>query len=153
MIVAPCTLHGHAQKGLSHSVDLPVYNIHAKLNFVSADKFPWSQCQESCGDDIFSGLVRAFLHSRSGRDFDVAGELLLDELVERFVRIEGGDDVVTVTPGIDGRNGTAHSDGVRVGREIEPMPCPAVSEVFAGKEFVYGFFMRIKIVQVFRRWR
>jgi hypothetical protein len=136
VVVTAGALECHSQQGLSHPVDLAVHHVHPQLLLVAAHQFPRTERQKTGGDDAFRRRVRTLRHPRRGRDLDVAGKLLPDELVEGLVRVERRDDIVAIAPGVRRRNGAANPDGVRVGRQVQPMPRPAIPEALVAQQTI-----------------
>src|SRR5207248_3127318 len=94
VIVAAGSGGGLAEEGLHGRVDLLVGYIQFILQAVAFVQIPRADFEEAGGD-----LVLALGLGILGRKL-IAGELLLDELIERLVGIEGGDDIVAIAPGV-----------------------------------------------------
>ena len=91
----------------------------------------------------------AAAHEAGGGEFvdvlggkEVAGELFADEAVERFVGVEGADDVIAVRPD---RAVVVEMQavGVAVASVVEPVTRPVFAVARAGEEAVNGAFVGI----------
>jgi hypothetical protein len=96
VVVAARAAHRQAHKGPRGGVDLLVHNVIASSpgcrsasSFAPSDRKPVDDAQRSnaCVEIV-------------GRRQQVAGDLLVDELVVGLVLVEGCDDVVAVAPGV-----------------------------------------------------
>ena len=131
MIVATHAAERHAHEGLSDPVDLgiDVVGLHPRL--VGIHDFDVTHHEETGGDDVLGAVFGGFRRHQIPRD------LLANELVERFVRVEGIDEVVAVAPGVLGENVVGGPDHVGIAGEIEPVPRPAFPVAFRGEETIH----------------
>ena len=126
MVVAARAGDGQAVERLRHHVNAVVDNVVAVAIEVVAHR-----------DETQRGQRGAVLVVRQA----VGGELFADELVVRLVVVERLHHVVTVSP----REGIGRrllflrrvADGVRVTRDIQPVPAPTLAVVRRGEEFVH----------------
>ena len=61
----------------------------------------------------------------------IAGDLLDDEAVERFVVVERADDVIAVPPRVVKDSGAAPADRVGIAGHVEPVPPPPLAKMRA----------------------
>ena len=119
VVMAAGAPHRHAQEGPADLDELGVDVVRFHLGLVRIDDFEVADHQEARGDELLGSLLHG-----SGRQ-EVAGELLLDEDVERLVRVEGLDEVISVAPSVLGEDFVGGADHVGITREIEPVAGPA----------------------------
>ena len=94
-----------------------------------------AQGEKAGADQVFL----AFQFAGGGQQ--VAGDLLLHELVIGFVFVEALNDVVAVAPGEGEREIAATADGIGVAGHVEPVPAPAFAEAFGGQQAVNRLFV------------
>ena len=99
---------------------------HVALGLDLPDEVPRARGEEAGGDD---GL-------RVGGGEDVAGDLLADEAVVGLVRVERGDDVVAVAPGVRAELVTFETMRVGIVGDIEPVAGPAFAVTRRGQQLV-----------------
>ena len=130
VVMAAGATHRHAEEGPADLDELGVDMVRLHLGFVRVDDLDVADHQEARGDELLGALFHG-----SGRQ-EVAGELFLDEQVERFVLVEGLDEVVAVTPGMLGEDVVRGADHVGIPREIEPVAGPAFAVSRRGEQAV-----------------
>ena len=125
---------GEAHEGLADLDHLRVDVIGLHLRLVRVHDLDVAHHEEAGGGDL-GGVVFGGL-----RWHQIARDLLADELVKRFVGVEGVDQVIAIPPrmlGIDAVRGAHH---VRVAGEIEPVPRPALAVGFGVEKAVHHLF-------------
>ena len=127
VIVATRTLdseaHDTATEGGDHVIEIFVAEFGIVF-FAEADL--GMVAEKAGGGESFGAGVGEF----------VAGELFVEEAVVGFVGVEGGDDVVAVTPGVGTVEVVFLAVGIGVAGEVEPVASPAFAVVRGGEEFV-----------------
>ena len=73
---------------------------------------------------------------RIGREL-IARDLFLNELVVRFVFIEGADDVIAISPGIVAIAIVLKASGIGVANHIQPVPAPSLAVVRRSKQLFH----------------
>ena len=121
MVVATGAAHRHAEEGSADLDELGVDVVRLHLGLVGIDDLDVTDHQEARGDELGGALLR-----RRGRH-EVAGELFLDELVKRFVLVEGLDEVIAIAPSVFGKDFIRGADHVGIAGEIEPVAGPALA--------------------------
>ena len=154
VVVATGAGDGEAEEGFRGHVDAVVDDVVGiTVEFVAERK----ETQGSERALIDGGLAAGILGFRFLYGLDeeaVGGELFDDELVVRFVAVEGVDDVVAVGPGVGVAEVFAAFGvalGVGVAGNIEPVTAPAFAVGGGGEEAVdeggvggIGIFKRIR---------
>ena len=127
VVVAPGAAEGQAQEGRAGRVGgvgqplvVELALDHRRLLQRRADAV-----QRAGGDGL--GVVGPQL---------VAGDLLLDEAVERLVGVQGADHVVAVAPGVGIEVVGLEAAGVGVAGHVEPVPAPALAVLRRGEQAV-----------------
>ena len=122
VVVAASAADRDAQERASERVELVVDNVHLQLRLVLVHQSPGPDCEEARGDCLLASLqvVPSVEH--------VARDLLADEPVVRLVAVERVDHVVPVAPRVERWDASAQPEGVRVSRQVQPVPAPPLSE-------------------------
>ena len=110
MVMTPRTLHAHAEEHIRRHIRHVVKNI-APLHFhialvVLINPVTQKHCRRV-------GLAFA------RRDL-IARQLLANELRVRLVGIEGGDDIIAISPGLRPKRIRAKAVRIRIAHEIQP---------------------------------
>jgi hypothetical protein len=141
VIVAAGATDGLPEESFTEGIELLVDDVEAQLLLVLFLVIRGAEGEKGRGD----GLPPGFLRSRRGQE--IAGELLANEAVERFIRIESFDDVIAITPGILEKKRPAATAGLGKARHIQPVPAPSFAETRRGEEAIDGGgdgFLRIR---------
>ena len=104
------------------------------LTWVIGFIVPCTQPQESgCNDTRL----------RSVWDF-VTSKLLGDELIIGHVRVDRIDDPIAITPGKRLHFVSFVAVGFSKPRQIQPMSCPALTEMLRSQKLIHDFFVRVR---------
>ena len=126
VVVAARAADGKAQEGLAEIIDRIVDDQVLGARFARREAA--RRREVSRGDDL---LVAFGLRPRGEQ---VAGDLLADELVEGFVRVERVDDVVPVFVHLRDRVVRVATRGVGVADDVQPVTAPALPIVRGGQQ-------------------
>ena len=121
VVVATGAAHRHAEESPADFDELGVDVVRLHLRLVGIDDFDVADHQETRGDELGGALFRG------GGRHQVAGELFLDEMVKRFVLVEGLDEVIAIAPSVFGKDFIRGADHVGIAGEIEPVAGPALA--------------------------
>ena len=105
------------------------------LGFHLADEIPWTGSEEARGDHRI-GIIRPQ---------HIAGDLLLQKTVVRFVGIEGTNDVVAVGPRIRSELVALKAVRIRIVGDVQPMPGKTFAEMRRGEQAIDELFVRLGI--------
>ena len=153
VIVTACAAQAQAQHGLTQRVDRVLDRQVVIILRVES---------EAAGDREITGGRRAFRVqlARAASREDVPGDLLAQELVVRFVRVEGIDDVIAIAPRERHRVVRSLARSIRVAHDIEPVASPAFAVMRRGQQAIDDFregvcrFVGEKSVDFLRRrWK
>ena len=111
-------------------VDLLVHHVHLKLLLVLLFEIGVAQHQERRGDELPAALLE-----RVGRH-QVAGHLLLHELVERPIAVERVDHIIAISPGILEDEAAKRERFAKAG-DVQPVPAPALAKLRRGQQPVH----------------
>ncbi len=95
VIVAAGAGQGEAEEGAAGDIDLVVHDVGVRLFLVGVAVAPVADRVHAGGDELVGIEGRARLLQQQ-----IAGDLLLDELIVRKVGIEGARDPVAIAPGL-----------------------------------------------------
>ena len=127
MVVATGALQGLGEEGFADAVgDIIEEALPCDLGHLHGGEFPRTHTEESGGDDEL-GIVRVDL---------IAGDLLADEFVVRFVVVEGAYHVIAIAPGITAFVVVGEATAVGVAGDIEPVLGHAFAVVGTGEEAI-----------------
>ena len=131
VVVASSTANSQSEERPADGVDLFVDDVHLHFARIVFGEHLGSDYQEAGGDDAFeSCLGRGIVGEQ------IAGELFADELVVGQVRVEGIDDVVSVSKRIGVAEVFVETIRVGIACDIEPVSGPALSIGGAGEQSV-----------------
>ena len=130
VIVAASAADRETEEGATDGVDLLVHRVEMQLLFVTLREHLRPEREETRSDHLTATLLGSLCGHEITRD------LLANELVERFVVIEGINDVVPVTPGLV--EGVVAVTAVRVGvaHEVQPVAAPFFTELRTAEELL-----------------
>ena len=130
MIVAARATNGETEERAANGVNLLIHRVEMQLLLVALREHLRPQREEGGGNHLIAALLGSFCGHQISRD------LLAYEVVERFVVIEGINDVVPVTPGLV--EGVVAVTAVRVGvsHEVQPVAAPFFTELRTAEELL-----------------
>ena len=124
MIVATHAAERHAHESLADFDHLGIDVIGLHLRLVRVHDLDVADHQEAGGGDVLGAIFGGLCGHQISRD------LLAHELIKRFVRVEGVDEVIAIAPCVLGEHSVRRADHVGITGEIEPMPRPAFAVGF-----------------------
>ena len=127
MIVAAGAADGEAEEDAAGGID------HVDTLFDQVDVFDLEEHVAVGADSVKAGAGAGF--GVVGVEF-VAGDLLPDEAVVRFVFVERLDDVVAVAPGDEEVGVLFETGGIAVAGEVEPVASPFFAVARGGEQAV-----------------
>ena len=121
MVVAAGAAERQSEEGSPDRIDLLVDNVHLHLGFINFSQHFGADRQKAGRNQLLVplGLV--------GGGQQIACQLLGEEAVVCLIAIEGGDDVIAVTPGVAMGHVFIEAVGVCVAGHVEPVPAPPLT--------------------------
>ncbi len=130
MIVAASATKCLPENGAADRVNLFVGNVHPSLLRIIAEQHLGADDQKTGCNSLPVALLDGVEREQ------VAGELLGQEPIEGKVRIDCSDHPVAITPRFAEQKVLVQTIGIRVTRQIEPMPPPPLAKLRRAQKLV-----------------